>query len=134
MECRRMITAFRIMPHPTDPGRRAADNITHEPGLTYEEAVEPFLDIVCHRCETTAPTSDEREAVEAGWICADGRWACPTCRLLEMGDVLDVGGICGAMRDRAGKRITDDLERWADAATICRRDHGHAGGCHFESV
>lgn len=36
-ECREVITAFRIMPHPTKPGKRAAENITHEPGLTYAE-------------------------------------------------------------------------------------------------
>ena len=100
-ECRKIVTAFRIMPHPTEPGKRAAENITHEPGLTYEEmwadAPEELREIMTH------PSPD-------------------------------VGGICGEMRDRGGRRIVDDLEDWADAATICRRDHGHKGGCHFESV
>lgn len=147
-ECRKMITAFRVL-------SGEAENITHEPGLTYEEAVEPYLDevtvlkISCHNCEAVFSFSpSEQMAVEAGWLQAEPGstiWACPSCRsaalLVAMEDIVarrvereNQGGICGAMRDRNGETIVDDLEDWKDAATICREPAGHLGGCHYEQV
>lgn len=138
-ECRRMITAFR-----TEAGH--VENIQHEPGLTYEEAIEPFfapeVGVVCHNCEAVFAFSPSVQlAVDSGWLQDQSKvWACPSCRsagLLEVMDDIaarrreDEGGICGAMWDLKGELVDDqDAD---DAVTICRRPAGHER-CDHEPI
>lgn len=179
--CRKMITAFRVL-------SGEAENITHESGLSYEEAIEPFLDVVCHNCEAVFAFSPSVQlAVEAGWLQSGEKiWACPSCRSAAILDVLPDRTCPRCLEPLDGRRLTTvpggsnpeelicvecaeaerneidmdaDHQRHIDAldeivthpspdvggicgmslgygkgVSICRRDHGHEGGCDFEPV
>ena len=155
-ECRQIVTAFRVL-------SGEAENITHEPGLTYEEAVEPFfapeVGVVCHNCEAVFTFSPSVQlAVEAGWLQSDSTtWACPSCRSEAILDALPPDyepGQCRA-RTKEGWRCKRSAAEGHDMCRlhlrtgggicgaahdsdlglqICRRAAGHKEGCDYEPI